>query len=232
MSNKVFEGGIGNYKYIWHSNDCSCAKCQALDGTEYDSEKDIPSKPHPNCKCYVEVVEQDKCDCLDDLLTELSEILGDAMALQSEILSGINFFTNVLITKKCSRPALAIIESCIDALEQILGTVSDFIQNYNDMKEANTIGGDKYFHAKANCQGAQRGELGAIVARGICALREFTDQFSNVFKKGMTLYDSLVDSYEDFEANQYGREQGRNNPDTDSSILIDKYRPNGLPDKY
>lgn len=232
MTNKSLEGGIGNYKYVWHSNDCACAKCQALEGTEYDNENDIPDKPHPNCKCYVEVVAQDRCDCIDDLLAKLSEIIEDALLLQSEIFSGINFFTNVLVTKQCSPSALAILESCIDALQQILGTINDFIENYNDMKEANTIRGDKYFHAKANCQGAQRGELGAIVARGICALREFTDQFSNVFKKGMSLYESLIDSYEDFEANQYGREQGRNNPNADSRILVDKYRPNGLPDKY
>ena len=35
------------------------------------------------------------------------------------------------------------------------------------MKDANTIGADKYFHSKANCDGAKRGELGAKVAKGI-----------------------------------------------------------------
>lgn len=232
MSDIVLEGGIGNYKYIWHSNDCACEKCQALDGTEYDNEKDIPDKPHPNCKCYVEVVEQDKCDCLDDLLTELGEIIGGAIALQSEIVSSINFFTNILITKKCSRPALAIIESCIDALQQIIGTINDFIRNYNDMRDANTIGADKYFHSKANCDGAKRGELGALVAKGISDLREFTDLFKNVLVKGMTIAESLEDSAGDQEANRYGREQGKAHPEEDSSVLVDIYRPNGLPNKY
>ncbi|MCM1003164.1 MAG: hypothetical protein NC408_02345 [Candidatus Gastranaerophilales bacterium] len=194
MANQVLEGRIGNYKYIWHSNDCACAKCQALEGSEYDNEKDIPDKPHPNCKCYIEVVEQDRCDCLDDLLTKLGEIIGDAMALQSEILSGINFFTNILITKKCSSPALAIIESCIDALQQIIGTINDFIRNYNEMRDANSIGADKYFHSKANCDGAKRGELGALVAKGISDLREFTDLFKNVLVKGMTIAERLEDS--------------------------------------
>ncbi len=154
------------------------------------------------------------------------------MALQSEILSGIYFFTNVLITKKCNRPALAIIESCIDALEQIIGTISDFIQNYNDMKDANTIGADKYFHSKANCDGVKRGELGALVAKGISDLREFTDLFKNVLVKGMTIAESLEDSAGDQEANRYGREQGKAHPKEDSSVLVDIYRPNGLPDEY
>lgn len=232
MSDIVLEGRIGNYKYIWHSNDCACEKCQALEGTEYDNEKDIPDKPHPNCKCYIEVIEQNRCNCLDDLLTELGGIIGDAMSLQSEILSGINFFTNILITKQCRRPALAIIESCIDALQQIIGTINDFIRNYNDMRDANTIGADKYFHSKANCDGAKRGELGALVAKGISDLREFTDLFKNVLVKGMTIAESLEDSAGDQEANQYGREQGKNYPEEESSVLVDKYRPNGLPERY
>ena len=232
MSDKVLNGGIGNYKYIWHSNDCACEKCQALDGTEYDNEKDIPNKPHPNCKCFVEVVEQDYCHCSNDLLTELNEIIGDALALQSEILSGINFFTNVLITKKCSRTSLAIIESCIDALQQILGALNDFLHNYNDMKEADTKRADKYFHSKANCEATQRGKLGEIVAIAISEFREFTDSFKNVLVKGMTIVESIEDCNEDQEANRYGRKQGKEHPKEDSRVLVNKYRPNGLSERY
>lgn len=48
----------------------------------------------------------------------------------------------------------------------------------------------------------------------------------------MTLAESLQDSKEDQEANVYGREQGAKYPEVESRILIDKYRPNGLPNKY
>ncbi|MBP3846492.1 hypothetical protein J6I39_01950 [bacterium] len=34
------------------------------------------------------------------------------------------------------------------------------------------------------------------------------------------------------EANKYGREQGKMNPNEACEILIDILRPNGLPDKY
>lgn len=50
----VLEGGISNIKYIWHTEPNACEKCQELDGTEYNSKKDVPEKPHPNCKCYIE----------------------------------------------------------------------------------------------------------------------------------------------------------------------------------
>lgn len=40
------------------------------------------------------------------------------------------------------------------------GAVMDFMQNYIDMRKANTIGGDKYFHCKANCEASRRGAAG------------------------------------------------------------------------
>ena len=32
---------MSNKKYRWHSSEGSCEKCQALNNTEYDSEKEI-----------------------------------------------------------------------------------------------------------------------------------------------------------------------------------------------
>ena len=48
----------------------------------------------------------------------------------------------------------------------------------------------------------------------------------------MSIAESLEDSAKDQEANEYGREQGKNNPNVDSDVLVDIYRPNGLPEKY
>ena len=33
---------MSNKKYRWHSSEGSCEKCQALNNTEYNSEKEIP----------------------------------------------------------------------------------------------------------------------------------------------------------------------------------------------
>ena len=46
----------------------------------------------------------------------------------------------------------------------------------------------------------------------------------------MSIAESLEDSADDQKANEYGREQGKNSPDRD--VLVDIYRPNGLPDRY
>jgi lysozyme family protein len=49
-----------NYVYIW--NGVECPTCSEMDGTEFYDEKDINPKPplHPNCKCYISVLEIDK----------------------------------------------------------------------------------------------------------------------------------------------------------------------------
>lgn len=48
-----------NVEYVWHTagDDKVCEECQDLDGQIFHSISDIPDKPHPNCRCYVEEVE-------------------------------------------------------------------------------------------------------------------------------------------------------------------------------
>lgn len=53
---------------------------------------------------------------------------------------------------------------------------TDFVRNYINMVQANTIGADKYFHCMANCQSSQRGPGGVSVAIGISEGREWFDE--------------------------------------------------------
>lgn len=80
----VLKGGVSYNKYVWHSEngEHTCDVCSDLDGQEFDYYDEVPERPHPNCKCYVEIVEyedvnsvpetgenEEPCDCLDDLPT-------------------------------------------------------------------------------------------------------------------------------------------------------------------
>ena len=168
---------MSNKKYSWHSSEGSCEKCQALNNTEYSAEKEIPDKPHPNCKCYVEVVEEEMCDCVEDALEEMDKVIGDAEILKEDVQEEIVYFSSVIVKYNNDVVLIAALESCIDGLQQIVGAIGDFIRNYREMRKANTIGADKYFHSKANCDAAKRGKIGELVAKGISDLREFTDLF-------------------------------------------------------
>ena len=61
VSNLVLKGSVSNTVFIWHSEfgEHTCEDCASLDGTQYTLEEDIPDTPHPNCKCYIEIVEFD-----------------------------------------------------------------------------------------------------------------------------------------------------------------------------
>ena len=41
-------------EFEWKSKPGACDTCKVLNGTSYTLKKDIPDKPHPNCKCKVE----------------------------------------------------------------------------------------------------------------------------------------------------------------------------------
>jgi Serum amyloid A protein len=105
---------------------------------------------------------------------------------------------------------------------QAAGAAADFRRNYSDMRNANTIGADKYFHCKANCQASRRGSTGDATACLISDTREWFDQ--NV--KG----DPASASQADQAANTFGRSNASTSGSCD--VVCGIYRPNGLPSQY
>lgn len=93
------------------------------------------------------------------------------------------------------------------------------------MREANTHGADKYFHAKANCEAAQRGPAGVAVAIQISNMREW-------FDTRWPQNDPLSASAADQRANRTGRIAGITDPWSSCSSMLRELRPNGLPTRY
>ncbi len=105
----------------------------------------------------------------------------------------------------------------------IVGAIGDFVENYDNMRDANTMGADEYFHAKANCEAAQRGAAGVAVSIIISDGREVADR-----AKG----DPSEASAADQVANRTGRDRGAAQPTADCRELVSDFRPNGLDPKY
>ncbi|XP_053755895.1 serum amyloid A protein [Panthera pardus] len=97
----------------------------------------------------------------------------------------------------------------------------DMWRAYSDMREANYIGADKYFHARGNYDAAQRGPGGAWAAKVISDLRENSQRVTDFFRHGSSGH-GAEDSKADQEANEWGR----------SGKDPNHFRPDGLPDKY
>ncbi|WP_308160240.1 hypothetical protein [Arsukibacterium indicum] len=105
-----------------------------------------------------------------------------------------------------------------------IGADCDFYRNYRHMREANTIGADKYFHCKANCQASSRGVGDRFESYLLSEIRELSDQYY----KG----DSEMDCDADREANNYGRKHGANASHGECAMICTPFRPNGLPNHY
>ena len=60
IETKVLKGGISYNKYVWHSEngEKTCNECRELDGQVFDYYDEVPQKPHPNCRCTVEIVDR------------------------------------------------------------------------------------------------------------------------------------------------------------------------------
>lgn len=228
----VLQGGISNIKYIWHTEPNACKKCQELDGIEYNSKEDIPEKPHPNCKCYIEEVKDDEvCDCSDEAQNQFISMFEKVSILQMNLHEMIN----ELIEENKSNIGQSYNNLCESIINEALNwdnALGDFARNYNDMLEADWKYSDKYFHAKANCQATQRGGVGEIIAQAISFLREIEEGVRKVIFNGNNLTEQIKDAKQDMDANEYGRQQGKTYPNESCEILIDIFRPNGLPDKY
>ncbi|KAM5318776.1 serum amyloid A protein-like [Glossophaga mutica] len=97
----------------------------------------------------------------------------------------------------------------------------DMWRAYSDMREANFIGADKYFHARGNYEAAQRGPGGEWAARVLSDAREQSQRVTDFFKYGDSGH-GAEDSRQDQEANEWGR----------SGKDPNHFRPFGLPDKY
>lgn len=88
-----------NIEYKWKSKPGACEVCQGLNGTIYDSANDIPDRPHPNCKCWIDILEKEADEDVSDPIEahrevikdrrrnelELAKLLGDAKSLEQEI---------------------------------------------------------------------------------------------------------------------------------------------------
>ena len=146
---------------------------------------------------------------------------------------------------------LGLADSCDPAWGGLLRTVGDFIEEagnavdplpscsedtplrkaarelldaYNDMKDANTIGADRYFHCIGMCNAARNcGDKDMVEALG--RVREIFDNVKNQLCGDNTALEQAADSFKDMEANR----KGINCPEDQScECCCQEYKVKGL----
>ncbi|WP_353151767.1 serum amyloid a protein [Flavobacterium sp.] len=136
------------------------------------------------------------------------------------------------VFEKAKDKATAFVDKLSEAKEFITdfaGGVSDFVYTFSEMRDANWVNSDKYFHSKANFKASLRGPGGRYAAVKLSNLREISDQYL----KG----DSRASSVADQKANSYGRLQAQKlsyfrNYNLSYKDVLTKYRPINLPKKH
>ena len=117
-------------------------------------------------------------------------------------------------------------------LQQIFGAMRDMVGNYIDMKNDNTIGGDDYFHCKANYEAAQRGDYGALTAQILGNAKEDLDFWDNQLRKGLSYMAAYQDKIHDRTINQIGRQRAQKKLYRNSREACYPYRVEGINEKY
>jgi serum amyloid A protein len=111
---------------------------------------------------------------------------------------------------------------------QFAGGAKDFVTAYNEMRDANWVGSDKYFHSKANFDATMRGDGGQFAAEKMSNLRESFDMGIKGDKLEWSLQDQAANRYGRMRARQYRVHGGAVN----YQDALPKYRPVNLPSKY
>ena len=221
----TLQGGISNTKYIWRTEPKACKECQELDNTEYNNKEDIPEKPHPNCKCYVEEEKDDEeaCEYCVSAFEDFENVLQEAQSVLDDGYNVLNGFIS-FASGQISLIAYEKINDVIDSLSQIIGAFQDFISNYFELLELNKEkyheGSPEFYHQKANCQATQRGELGEATSVVLGQIREFTDYYKDIYVKGKTIEEAEYNNEYDFAQNAQGRRVGKENPDGNCEEIL------------
>ena len=55
INSLIANGALDEITYQWQTEPNACKTCRDLNGKEFYNAKDVPNKPHPNCKCILKV---------------------------------------------------------------------------------------------------------------------------------------------------------------------------------
>ena len=207
ISNIVLKGYVSNNRYVWHSEngEHTCELCSSLDGKKFDYYDEVPERPHPNCRCYVEIISEDDnkhspqqgsgeepCDCvsqLDDLITQIDDAVQSAESFSATIEDDI-----VDIENNCVKTQVLIaqVEESIVTLSDEYGKHLPDCENNIDLKFEQICG--------------QRSELQNLSSQLLGLLSPMT-AFLNTVRVFVANYVSLL--YEAYVLKQWGMDKFR-----------------------
>lgn len=220
----VLKGHISNTEYIWHSehDKKTCAKCLELDGTKYDFFEEVPKRPHPNCKCYVEEKEkEEECNCYE-ILEAFDNFIEQIDTLKTVVEIKISYWLEQ-IQYDFSIKAGELGQLILTELTQLDNWIGDLSSEFKNSRDEIFINSDKYYHTKAFCKVAQReNEYYDYLALKVGQFRELGQFIEHIVTLEQTYEEAKADKDADNQANENGIRLGKEHPNEDCGEILNK----------
>ena len=211
IENIVLKGGISYNKYVWHSENGkhTCDVCKSLDGKIFDFYDEVPKRPHPNCKCTVEVLEEDEskpqtsnddekpCDTIDEIEAMISDIEGNIKETE-------NLLSEVEIDVQDLENDVLRVQNLIQDADNTLENLSEEYGKHLPNCKNNVDSDYAYMYAKkAEWQMLLRDVLGLLnpIAAFLNTLRIFISNYVELLYHAYYLKEFEMDKYYHSKAN-------------------------------
>lgn len=211
IENTVLKGGISYKKYVWHSEngEHTCDVCKSFDGKIFDFYDEVPERPHPNCRCTVEVIEEDEskpqtsnddeepCDTINEIEAMISDIEGNIKETQ-------NLLSEVEIDVQDLENDVLRVQNLIQDANNILENLSEECGKHLPNCENNIDSDYAYMYAKrAEWQTLLDDVLGLLnpIRAFLNTLRIFISNYVELLYHAYHLNEHEMDKYYHSKAN-------------------------------
>lgn len=237
IENTVLKGGISYNKYVWHSEngEHTCEVCKSLDGKVFDFYDEVPERPHPNCKCTIEIIEnnnieansheqEEPCDCykfierIDELVDKISTLREVINIRSSYIMEQLGYDLSLYLENWG--------HSILKQLSNSDNILGDLTSNFIESRENIFVNSDKFYHSKAFCEVAQReNEILNTIAIGAGQFRESLQFVESLIIEQKSWSEAVKEYQADMNANKTGLEIGKNYPNDDCGTILKEICP-------
>lgn len=237
IENTVLKGGISYNKYVWHSEngEHTCEVCKSLDGKVFDFYDEVPERPHPNCKCTIEIIEnnnieansheqEEPCDCykfierIDELVDKISTLREVINIRSSYIMEQLGYDLSLYLENWG--------HSILKQLSNSDNILGDLTSNFIESRENIFVNSDKFYHSKAFCEVAQReNEILNTIAIGAGQFRESLQFVESLIIEQKSWSEAVKEYQADMNANKTGFEIGKNYPNDDCGTILKEIWP-------
>ena len=96
INSLIANGALDEITYQWQTEPNACKTCRDLNGKEFYNAKDVPNKPHPNCKCKIVIITLGTYIKFETNLNNYNSVILEIQEDIKELIEKLNRYMNNL----------------------------------------------------------------------------------------------------------------------------------------